>query len=70
MPAEQKQLIHTSEIAAHKTLSAPESPLSQTERERDRERARERLREKKKRETYFCVRFESRKGRLKALQSF
>jgi hypothetical protein len=27
MPAEQKQLIHASQIAAHKTLSAPESPL-------------------------------------------
>jgi len=28
MPAEQKQLIHASKIAAHKTHSAPESPLS------------------------------------------
>jgi len=28
MPDEQKQLIHASQIAAHKTLSAPESPLS------------------------------------------
>jgi hypothetical protein len=37
MPAEQKQLIHASQIAAHKTLSAPESPLSLcyfTDRER------------------------------------
>jgi hypothetical protein len=28
MPVEQKQLIHASQIAAHKTFSAPESPLS------------------------------------------
>jgi hypothetical protein len=28
MPVEQKQLIHALQIAAHKTLSAPESPLS------------------------------------------
>jgi hypothetical protein len=28
MPTEHKQLIHSSQIAAHKTLSAPESPLS------------------------------------------
>ena len=28
MPIAQKQLIHASQIAAHKTLSAPESPLS------------------------------------------
>jgi len=38
MPAAQKQLIHSSQIAAHKTLSAPESPLSLcyvTDRERE-----------------------------------
>ena len=37
MPAEQKQLIHASQIAAHETPSAPESPLSLcyvTDRER------------------------------------
>jgi len=37
MPAEQKQLIRASQIAAHKTPSAPESPLSLcyvTDRER------------------------------------
>ena len=37
MPAEQKQLIHASQIAAHKMLSAPELPLSLyyvTDRER------------------------------------
>jgi hypothetical protein len=27
-PADQKQLIHASQTAAHKTLSAPESPFS------------------------------------------
>jgi hypothetical protein len=27
-PVEQKQLIHASQTAAHKTLSAPESPFS------------------------------------------
>ena len=40
MPAELKQLIHASQTAAHKTLSAPESPLSLcyvTDRERRRE---------------------------------
>jgi len=41
MPAEQKQLIRASQIAAHKTPSAPESPLSLcyvTDRERRGER--------------------------------
>ena len=41
MSAEPKQLIHASQIAAHKTLSAPESPLSLcyvTDREREREK--------------------------------
>ena len=40
MPAELKQLIHASQIAAHKRLSAPESPLTLcyvTDRERERE---------------------------------
>ena len=37
MPAEQKQLIHASQISAHKTLSALESPLSPCY-VRDRER--------------------------------
>ena len=77
MPAEQKQLIRALQIAAHKTPSAPESPLSLcyvTDRER---RVGLRMRTKLEHllfrsmwETYYCVRFDSRNGRLKPLQSF
>jgi hypothetical protein len=45
--AEEKQLIHASQTAAHKKLSAPEPPFSLckvTERERERERERVGLR--------------------------
>jgi hypothetical protein len=81
MPAEQKQLIHASQIAVHKTLFAPESPLSfcsVTDRERRGEwdcacACAQNLNTCcfiPYGETYFCVRFESRNGRLKPLQSF
>jgi len=79
MPAEQKQLIRASQIAAHKTPSAPKSPLSLcyvTDRERRAEwdcacaQNFEHLLFRSVWETYFCVRFESRNGRLKLLQSF
>jgi len=79
MPAEQKQLIRASQIAAHKMPSAPESPLSLcyvTDWERRGEwdcacaQNMEHLLFRSMWETYFCVRFESRNGRLKQLQSF
>jgi hypothetical protein len=67
-------VIHTSQTAAHKTLSAPESPFpfcNVTHRERGREwpctcdqNSRSIW------ETYLCVHFQSRYGRLKPLQSF
>jgi hypothetical protein len=78
-PAEEKQLVHTSKTAAHKTLSAPESPFSLCN-VMDQEK------EKKywncsfdqnlnsavcsMWETFFCVHFQSSYGRLKTLQSF
>jgi len=77
MPAEQKQLIRASQIAAHKTPSAPESPLSLcyvTDRERRGEwdcacaQKLEYLLFRSMWETYFCVRFGSRNGRLKPFQ--
>jgi hypothetical protein len=61
MPAEQKQLIHALQIAAHKTLSAPEL-LMRTKLEH--------LLFRSMWETYFCMRFQNRNGRLKPLQSF
>jgi len=76
MPAEQKQLIRASQIAAHKTPSAPESPLSLcyvTERERRGEwdcACAQYLLYLSMWETYFWVRFDNRNGRLKQLQSF
>ena len=79
MPAVLKQLIHALQIAAHKTLSAPESPLSLcyvTDRERRGEwncawaENLEHLLFRSMWETYFCVRFQSRDGRLKPPQSF
>jgi hypothetical protein len=79
MPAEQKHLIRASQIPAHETPSAPESPLSLcyvTDRE-GRGGVRLRMRTKLEHllfrsmwETYFCVRFDGRNGRLKLLQSF
>jgi hypothetical protein len=73
-PAEQKQLIRASQTAAHKTLSAPESPFSLsnvTDREKER-RGRLRMRSKLEYllfrsmwETDFCVHFQSRYGHLK-----
>ena len=77
MPAEQKQLIRASQIAAHKTPSAPESPLSLcyfTDRERRGEwdcACAQNLNTcyfVPCGETYFCVRFGSRNGRLKPFQ--
>ena len=71
MPAEQKQLIRASQIAAHKTPSAPESPLSLcyvTDRERRggvelrMRKILEQLLFRSMWETYFCVRFDSRNG--------
>jgi len=66
--------------AVHKTLFAPESPLSfcsVTDREREKRGVGLCMRTKLEHllfrsiwETYFCVRFESRNGRLKPLQSF
>ena len=85
MAVELKQLIHASQIAAHKRLSAPESPLKLcyvTDRERERERERrggvglrmsrklEQLLFRSMWELYFRTRFQSRDGKLKALQSF
>jgi hypothetical protein len=79
MPAEQKQLIRASQIAAHKTPSALELPLSfcyVTERERRGEwdclcaQNLEHLLFRSMWETYSCVHFHSRNGRLKSLQSF
>ena len=78
MPAEQKQLIHASQIAAQKMLSALESPLLLyyiTLREKRGTGLRlgtklEHLLFDSMWETYFCVRFESHNGRLKLLQSF
>ena len=79
MPAEQKQLIRASQIAAHKTPSAPESPLSLcyvTDREREE---RSGIAHAQKTWTpavsfnvgYLILRaFGSRNDRLKPLQSF
>jgi hypothetical protein len=80
-PAEQKQLIHASQTATHKTLPARGSPFSLcniTDQEREREggvglRMRskfEYLLFRSKWEIYFCVHFQTRYGRLKPLQSF
>ena len=77
MPAEQKQLIRASQIAAHKTPSAPGVAIIALLRHRPRQKRELRMRTKLEHalfrsmwETYFCVRFESRNGRLKQLQSF
>ena len=79
MPAEQKQLIRASQIAAHKTPSAPEWPLFLcyvTDRDRRGEcdcACAQNLNTCSFvpcGETYFSVRFESGNGRLKLLQSF
>ena len=79
MPTEQKQLIHASQIAVHKTLFAPGSPLSFcsiTDRE---SRAEWDCACAQNLNTcsfipygklMSCVCFESRNGRLKQLQSF
>jgi hypothetical protein len=74
MTVEEKQLIPALQIAAHATLSVPESPLSLcyvTDRER---RVVRRMRTKLEHllfrstwENYFCVRFQNRNGRLKPL---
>jgi hypothetical protein len=73
MPVELKQLIHVSQIAAHKTLSVPESPLPllrHTPREKRGVGMRmctklEHLLFRCMWETYFCVRFQNRNDRLK-----
>jgi hypothetical protein len=78
-PAKQKQLIHASQIAAHKTSSAPESPFSLcnvTDREGGvgvglrMQSELEYLLYRSMWETYFSVHFQSRYGHLKPLQSF
>jgi hypothetical protein len=78
MPAEQKQLIRASQIAAHKTPSVRESPLSLCYvTDREKRGVEVHMRTKLQNllfrsmwETYFCVRFESRNGRMGLLQSF
>jgi hypothetical protein len=78
-PAEGTQLIHASQTAPHTTFSAPESPFllfNVTDQEREWGVGlcmRSKLKYLLFRfmwETYFCVHFQSRYGRLKTLQSF
>jgi hypothetical protein len=63
-PAEQKQPIHVSQTAAHKTLSAPESPFSLCNvMDREKLRMRSKLEYVLFRslwETYFCLHYPSR----------
>jgi hypothetical protein len=77
MPAEQKQLLRASQIATHKTPSAPEVAIIALLRHRPREKKGVGLRMLTKLEhllfrsmwkTYFCVRSDSRNGRLKPLR--
>ena len=81
MPAEQKHLIHASQIANCSTQNAFCSGVAIIAllRHRPREKGGVGLRIRTKLEhllfrsmweTYFCVRFESRNGRLKPLQLF
>jgi hypothetical protein len=67
-PAEEKQLVHASQTAAHKTLSAPESPFSLCKVTSERRVGEVGLRMRSKLEcllfcsmweTDFCVHFQS-----------
>jgi hypothetical protein len=79
MPVEEKQLIRASQIAAHKTPSAPGVTIIALLRHRPREKRGVGMRMRTKLEhllfrsmweTYFFVRFDSRNGKLKLLQPF
>jgi hypothetical protein len=79
MPAEQKQPIPASQIAAHKNAFCSGVAIIAVLRHRPREKRGVGLRMRTKLErllfrsmweTYFCVRFQSHNGRLKPLQSF
>jgi hypothetical protein len=78
-PAEQKQLIHASQTAVYKTLSASKSPVSLcnvTGREKKRRVGLciwskfEFILFRSMWETCFCLHFQSRYGNLNSLQSF
>jgi len=79
MPAKQKQLIRASQIAAHKNAFCSGVAIIALLRHKPREKRGVGLRMRTKPEhmlfrpmweTYFCVHFDSRNGRLKPLQSF
>ena len=79
MPAEQKQLIRASQIAAHKNAFCSGVAIIALLRHRPREKKGVGLRMRTNLEhllfrsmweTYFCVRFERSNGRLKLLQLF
>jgi hypothetical protein len=79
MPAEQKQLIHASQIAAQKNAFCSVVAIIVVLRHRPREKREVGMRIRTTLEhllfsfmweAYLCVRFQNRNGRLKPLQSF